>query len=473
MTAGRQILKNAGALTAARGVTAVVTLVTTVYLARVLEPAGYGILNWGLALLAYFSFAGDLGLGVYSMREVARAGERARTLVGPVLTLRVSGALMALALFLGVVALLDEGPQFKLVLAVLGLTLIAHAIEVGWVYHGLQRLSVVAVRNVATAVVTLVGVLLLVRRPDQIALAAAVMVASIALPNGWLLITYGREFGRPRLSVDRALWWSMLVPALPIAASHLLGTINTNLDQVMLGFMRTEAEVGQYAAAYRLLMAATIPWQIALQAFMPTLSNAVGNMAAMREHGGSFATALFSLGLPIAAGGAILAPELIALFGSDYAVAAGALSVLMVSVGVTYAKVTFGGALVAWDRQRSYAAALAAGAGLNVVLNVVLIPTYGIEGAAAATLFSEATVCIGVAVVYRGMVGRLFVGALARAAAATLLGVVIPLLGGAALGAPLALRLVAAAAGYAVCAWAFGLLPASTLKSAWARLSRR
>ncbi len=465
MSGGHQILKNVGALTAARGVTAVATFVTTVYLARVLEPAGYGILNWGLAFLAYFTFAADLGMGVYAMREVARSEEQARRLPGHVLFLRFSGALVTFAVFLGVVWLLEEEPLFKLTVAVLGLSLFAHAVELGWVYHGLQRLSVVAVRNVIASAVTLAGVFVLVQRPEQVVLGAAVMVAAIALPNLWLLVTYAREFGRPRFTFDRRLWWAMLVPALPIAASHLLTTINTNLDQVMLGLLRTETEVGWYAAAYRVVTAATIPWQIAFQAFVPSLASAVGDPAAMRARAHPFVTALYALGLPIAVGGFLLAPDIVTVFGAEYAPASLPLGILMGSLGLMYARVAYGGCLLAWDRQRIYTGVLALGAVLNIVLNLTLIPRYGIGGAAVATLASEAVVTVGSGAVHYSMVRELCLGALGRTVVATALGVALPLLAAQALGVPPLLAAGAAVAGYAVAALALRVVEPSVLRN--------
>jgi O-antigen/teichoic acid export membrane protein len=460
----RQILRNVGALTAARGVSAVCTFITTVYLARVLEPAGYGILNWGLAFLAYFNFAADLGMGVYAMREVARSEEQAWQLPGHVLLLRFTGALVTFGLFLSIVLLLDKDPLFKLTVAVLGLSLFAHVIELGWVYHGLQRLGVVAVRNVITSLVTLAGVFLLIRRPEQVVLAAAVIVAALALPNLWLLATYSREFRRPTFSVDWRLWGTMLLPALPIAASHLLTTINTNLDQVMLGLIRTETEVGWYAAAYRVLTAATIPWQIAHQAFLPSLSSAVGDRAAMRAHAAPFATSLYALGLPIAAGGFLLAPDIVTIFGAGYAEAGAPLAILMLSLAPMYMRIVYGGSLIAWDRQGAYTAVLTAGAALNVGLNIALIPPYGVEGAALATLLTEGVIAIGTAFLYYRSIHELHLGTLARTALATATGVILPLLAAQALEVPPLLAAGVAAGGYTVAVFTFRIVDPEALR---------
>lgn len=463
MSAGKQILKNAGALTLARGVTAVLALVTTVYLAHVLEPDRYGVLSWGLAFLTYFGFTADLGLSVYGTREVARDTGRAVPLVGHVLMLRLGAALVAFVLYAAIVWLLPKPPLFKLVVLVQGLTLFANVIGVDWVYHGMQRLGIVALRNVVASVITLGGVLVLVRDPDDVVLAAAVTVAAVALPGVWLLVTYVREFGRPRFHIDWAVWRGILTPSLPIAASLFLIMINTNMDQLMLGVIRTDEEVGWYAAAYRLLTAALIPSQIAFQAFLPALSSALGNVEEMRARSHDYVLTLLAIGFPIAAG-ALLAPDLIAVFGAAYAPASTALALLLGGAVLMYASGALGGMLLAWDMQRAHMKALAVGAVANVILNFLLIPRFGIEGAAAATLASEAIVLMGMGAVHYRLTRRLYLGTIARVTLATGLGVVLPLLVARALGWPVFVAAAMAAAGYAVTAVAFRIIDLALLR---------
>lgn len=423
MSTGRQILKNVGALTAARGVTAILTLVTTIYLARVLAPSAYGILSWSLAYFSYFALLPDLGLGVLGTREVARDPARTPHLVSHILGMRALLAVLALGLFLLVLGGLDKPLPFKSVVAVQGLGLLGIAVALDWVYQGVERMGVLAVRNVVVAVCTLAGILILVQRPDQVVLAAAAMVTALVVGNGWVLLTYRRDFGRVRPHFDWSVWRTLLAPALPIAAVHGLAAINANMDQLMLGLIRSEAEVGWYAAAYRLLLAALIPSQILQQAFLPSLSKASGDPEAMRAQGRMFAASLFAFGLPIGAAGVVLAPDLIALFGASYAPAAPALAILMVHLILMYVDLALGNPLVAWDRQRFYMYAFIGGAAANVVLNLALIPRYGVEGAAFATLASEGVVFVGVLYFHYQVVRQVYAGLFIRALGATALAV--------------------------------------------------
>ena len=107
-------------------------------------------------------------------------------------------------------------------------------------------------------------------------------------------------------------------------------------------------------------------------------------------------TAAMGLGLivlaPVLAG-----PLLRVSYGVRYEAAAPALRLLLVSSGVMCFSSYFGSNLLVAGRQGQYLRATIAGAVLNVTLNLVAIPAFGLTGAAAVTLLSELLVCVLVA----------------------------------------------------------------------------
>ncbi|MEP0545428.1 MAG: oligosaccharide flippase family protein [Rhodothermales bacterium] len=416
-----------GALTLARGVTALLSLGTFAHLTRALGPDRFGILSWGLALLLYFSLIVDLGLGVLGTREVARDTSRVRRLAEEILTLRLVLLAVALSGFALIVLLLDKPPLFKYVIAVEGLALVGHAFAFDWVYQGVQRMGIIALRNVTSALLTFVGAILIVRSPDDVVLAAVITTSALLLSNGWMAVTYWREFGPLRLRVEWTAWKRLARPAFPIAASLLMIYVYTTVDQLMLGLLRSDTEVGWYAVSFRILTAALIASDVINQAFLPALSEAYGNPMAMLHRARTFATALFALGLPIAVGGAAMAPEIVVLFaGDDFAPATVSLTLLMINVGLVYIGKAFGDSLIAWDRERAFLWIATAGALLNIALNAILIPAFGLNGAAVATVICGGGVTVGLAVTYYRAFGTLFLPELARTALATAVCVGVP-----------------------------------------------
>ena len=455
----RRVLRNAGALAVARGTTMVLSLVTFAYLARVLEPERFGVLSIGLALVAYFGLPVNFGLDVLGVRELAREARRSDELVGAILGLRTILVVLALGAYTLVVSFFDMPWLYKLVLWIQGLALIGQAISLEWVYQGLERMGVVAVRNVAVAAMSLAGTLLLVRSPDDVLVAAAVGAASLIAANGSLLLTYARRLGTVRVRLRRSAWLPLLKPALPLWASHAMVIVAVYLDTLLVGLLAGEEAAGLYAAVYKLAAIALVPAEILLLAFLPTLANAFGTLGLMRERARAFATALFSLGLPICLGGALLAPDLTTLvYGPDYASASVALALLMANMLLAYGAIAYGQPLVAWDKERAFLLAFTISVALNIPLDLVLIPRFGIDGAATGTVIAQAiSAAILFALHYR-LVRRAYVAVAVKVAVASAAGVAAPVLLGQALGWPLPALILAAVVLYALVGYVFRLL---------------
>lgn len=418
-------------------------LVTFAHLTRSLGPERFGVLSWGLALVGYFTIPVNLGLSVLGTRELARDPERARTLVNQIIGLRAALVLGAFGIYILFVLLIDRPGWFKAVLALQGLALFGHAATLEWVYMGLERMGIIALRNVVASVLTLVGAVVLVRSPDDVVLAAAVTVAALLLANGWLVGTYWRDIGGIRPEFDWGAWKCLLRPAIPIGMSLLMMVVYTSTDQLMLGLMRPEIEVGWYAAAFRLLTAALIPGDIIYQAFIPALSSAYGSEMLMKERGRMFAVALLVFGLPVALGGAMLAQDLIVIFsGAEYIPATSVLVVLMVGAGLTYLGKVFGDPLIAWNRERSHMRILVVGAIMNVVLNLVLIPRLGALGAAVATASCAGILLVGFAFIYYKEANTLYIVPIIKVLISVVLGVGVIIVVGIGLGWPVYLIVI-------------------------------
>lgn len=464
MSVAQRIARNAGALAVSQGATLLLNFVAWTHLARTLEPDRFGILGFGGALLAYFVVVVQLGFDAVAVREGAREPEAIRAIAGHLTTLRLALAATAGIVYVALVLALPRPPLFQATLLALGVQLIVNATRLSWAFQAVEQMGAIAVRDAVTALLNAVAVVVLVRAPEQVVLAAALTAALPLVGNAWLFAAFVRRFGAFRLSVDVQAWARLLRPALPLAASAFLIEVYLRLDQVMLEFMVGTVAVGQYSAAYKLVTLAQMPASIVYGAFFPALAVAVGDPALMRERGRMIARILLAVGLPIAIAGPWLAGQSLDLvYGAEYVAAGPALAVLLVNMGFVYVSTSVGTPLMAWDLQTPYMWAVLAGAVVNVALNVVLIPRFAMVGAASATLVSQIAVCAGLCVVYRRAAGELPISlllpALAVAAAATL-----PAAGGAILGLPFLVSLALSVLAAAAAAYALGLLRLADLR---------
>ena len=464
MTTARRIARNAGALAVSQGVGLGFNFVTWAYLARILEPGQYGVIGFGTALLTYFAVAVQLGFDAVVIREAARDPTRLPTLAGQLTALRLLLCVVALGAYVALVFALPRPPVFQLALLALGLQLVVVATRLNWTFQAVEEMRVVAVRDALVAALNTAAVIALVRRPEQVVLAAALTAGVPLVGNAWLWVAYRRRFGPLRLLFDTVAWRALFRAGLPMAASALLIEIYVRVDQVMLEFLYSTEAVGLYSAASRLTTLAQLPANVAFGAFFPAVAAALGSMDLMRERGRMLARVLLPVGLVIAAAGPWLARDAIVFVnGAAYAPAATALGWLLVNAGVIHVNVAIGIPMMAWDLQKPYMWAVLAGAVVNVALNSVLIPPFGMVGAAAATLSAQSTVLVLICRLYHRATGELPFSAVlpSLAVAAVAAGVAAA---GAWLGGPILVTgplVVAVAAGLA---WRLGLADLSSLR---------
>ena len=202
-----------------------------------------------------------------------------------------------------------------------------------------------------------------------------------------------RVVARVAPAFDRDAWRDMQAAALPLGFFMIALNTYTYIDTVILGLMRTDAEVGWYAASYRVYEGLTYAPSILAAVLTPRLSYSLHATIGRRIASLLTRALVASLALGVVLGGvaALAAAPIIALlFGSRYApaVRAAADSVGRRAVRLRDVDSSRRRDL---DQPRSPPPGddRSSGSGANVALNIVLIPRYGISGAAWATVLAE------------------------------------------------------------------------------------
>lgn len=339
-----------------------------------------------LYLQRIVDFGFDIGLGV---REVSVERGLLPRLAPTVLTGRLAlAAVLATALGLGAYWLLPA-PENAVVTAY-GLTLLTAAASTRWIHLGLERTGRVAAARMLGEALMVTGVLVFVHAPADIGWMPAAQFAGDALAA--LLLLFGlRAMGYVfRLRFD----WSVLRPLLPRAwplmASGLLGLVIYNSDLVFLRAFHGTAAVGYYAAAYTLvsfLLNMGTAYNLSL---LPTLTRLGSGTPAQHALYHTSAAQVFAVAMPIAVGGFVLADPIIGLvFGARYPTSGPILALLIWSVPLLLVRSVPVVGLMAHGREDDVLRLTAWAAAGNLALNVMLIPTWGVLGAAASTVVTE------------------------------------------------------------------------------------
>lgn len=406
-----QITANLFSLSSAEIVSRVLGFLTVVYLGRVLDKEGFGIIGFASAVVSYFVLVVNFGFNTYGAREISKDKNLTSNLVNNIFALRLLLALFLSLLLTVLIVLTDRSIQVKYIIFITGLNIFSNAIALNWVFQAVEKMQYIAIRQIVTGMLSLVGVILLVKSSEDLLIAAVVLTVSVFLGNLWLVPVYQKMFNKIRLEYSLTFWKNLIRESYPLAIASIMIGVYYNLDMVMLGYMKPESDVGVYNAAYKIFLLSIVPFGLIFSSFFPTLSRIGLNRSqefsrTMKKY------SKFILGVGIVSSLILLlfAKEIVLIvFGKKYLESYLPLSILAVNVFLISVNVYLGNPMTAWGKQTHYAVAITMGAVANVILNFLLIPAYSYTGAAIATVLSETTVFVGLFYLFRKFTKGLFV----------------------------------------------------------------
>jgi O-antigen/teichoic acid export membrane protein len=364
---------------------------------RALGPAMYGRLGFATAAAGFFGLLASPGFSTYALREAARSSKRVPFLVKHVLGARVvfaTGAYVLLTIFTWFFAPRDG--QTRLLIMLSGLAFLVGSLDTQWIFAARSRMSMIAAQG-ALAQLAYAGLILaLVRGSSDVWIIPSATLLSLGLSTLLVWLPARRQYHIPLPEISPHAWRLFLPICLVMGLASLMSMIYDQIDVVMLKYFRADAELGTYVASYALMTMAMSFLPILSQVFLPLLSGTAGqNLHAEKRYLRWFGNATVGLALPIAAGGFILAVPLTQfVFGSQYSGSGVLFRWLMLTMITGPAASYCGAQLIPNGREKKYLLAVLAGAVVNVVLNLFLIPKYGALAAAFTTATSQGVVAL-------------------------------------------------------------------------------
>jgi O-antigen/teichoic acid export membrane protein len=415
MTERRSILANLSALVAGQVIAMTLGLITHAILARAVGPADYGLLGFAVAVMSYFGVAASLGTDTWAMREIAADRRHIRDTASDVVALRLALSLIAAAGVIVLVVLWKRPAPGGTVLLIQAVSLFTAAITLDFAFQGLERMDAAARRQVTTAVIALAGIAAVLGLGGGIVAAAIALQAAAFVAAAIMVGEFAATAGL-RLSPRISAWPRILRDSAPLAVTGLVTTIYMSIDIVMLEALRPGDDVGYYVAAARLMLMGLAVAAVFRSAFSPVLARLMGDAPARREAGRHHAGAVAAIGGLGALLGFVLAPDILNIvYGGAFLPAVTVFRILMANLLIAFAVEVFHTQLVAWRLQTAQMWIMVAGAVINVALNLMLIPRYGMEGAAIATLASTVLVLVLASVALTRAGFELHLAAMAKA----------------------------------------------------------
>jgi len=399
------VVHNALALYGIQFAEYVLPMITVPYLARVLLPAGWGLVVFAQGFSGWLSLVLEYGFGFSATREIARSrddpehsAKMVAGVVGANILLLIAATVVSFACYF-LVPSFHANPIYLWLAFVIALT---QGIRPLWYFQGLEQMTFPAWLNVAGRLGVTVGIFLWVKTADSGWKVLALQSIAGVIVSGIILAAMYRKipFRRPSLDLSiQALQtgWTMFLSRSAIS-------LYTMANIFILGLFTNTTEVAYYGGAERINRAVLGLLQPISQALYPRMSNlALRNKERAAEAARLGLIVFGGFGLLAGAGLALLAPIVIRiLLGAEYQPAVMVFRVLTLIVPLIALSNVLG---IQWmlpfGMDRAFNRIILGAGVLNVCLAVYLAPRFGSMGMAWSVVAAEGFVTLGMWFVLR------------------------------------------------------------------------
>ena len=371
-------------------------IVTIPYVSRVLGPTGIGINAFTNSIVQYFVLFGTLGLTMYGNREVAYQRDNPKRLSGlfwELTLLRLVTTGIATLLYLGFILLSGEYQVFYLIQ---GLLLVATAIDVSWLFQGLEEFRITVLRNTLVKIISLILIFVLVRTKNDLWLYILILTGSQVLGN-LTLVPYLKKY------VVVPHWYDLKVidhlrPTIEMFVPQIATQVYLQVNKTMLGALVGVQASGFYDNSDKIVKILLAVVTATGTVLLPHTAHsfAQGKHDEVEASLNKSMHFILVIAFPMTTGLAGIAPIFTKIFfGKGFDPVANLLvieSIVIVLIGISNA--TGVQYLLPTNQLRPFTTSVVFGAVANMVLNVPFILIWGSNGAMIATVLSELLVSI-------------------------------------------------------------------------------
>ena len=258
-------------------------------------------------------------------------------------------------------------------------------------YQAKLKMHIQVIGENVGRIVLIFGLYFLMERQTAFLPIIGVIVVSAMAYTAVLWIQAARETPTG-FAYDKEIWKTIAKNMWPIAISIIFNVIYLKGDTILLTLYRSQSEIAEYGAAYRVIDIISQLAMMMMGVMLPILAGTWATKAQTefkKRYQQSF-DVLMLFALPITIGTMLLAEPIMELVGGTKYVNSGEiLRILAIAVFGLYLGAVFGHTAVAINRQKATMWIYISDAVITFTGYLIFIPLYGLWGAAWITVFSE------------------------------------------------------------------------------------
>lgn len=391
-----KIVKNYGYNLLQQMVSLVTPLIIAPYIARVLGAESVGIYSYAQSIVTYFVLIGAVGSSLFGQREIAYVQDdpekRTEVFVNVVVFRIITTIFTSLVYFT-----FSFYSQFKILMYIFGIELIAVAFDVTWFFQGIQKFERIVLRNIVIKALSIIFIFWLVKSPEDIynyalCSSCAFLAGNISL---WFYLPEYLQLRKFQIAISKGMVHTILILFLPQLAIE----IYTVLDKTMIGLLAGEmSEVGYYEQAQTIIKVCTRVLT-ALGSVMLSknaLDIAKGYKEILKNSINKAFTFVLVTGGGLVFGIMASCKNFVPIYlGEGYDKVVGLLQITaLIPLLIGISNVIGMQYLLPVKKHKIYTTSVFSGAIINFAMNCLLIPQYGAYGAGVASVIAEASVSL-------------------------------------------------------------------------------
>ena len=368
-------------------------LISAGYVARILSADGMGKVAYAQNIVSYFLMFAAMAIPSYGTREIARLrgdSDGTNKLFSELVVLNGLATGTCLLAYYGLVRIWFSVDQVLYLIA--GLELAFQFLNMDWLYQGKEAYGYITLRSVFVKIISLLALFLLVKEKQDYPIYALIHCCAIGCNYGFNVYHSRKivKFTFRDIHLKRHI-----MPILWLMVSSVATSLYSKVDITMLGAMTTSESVAYYTNAHKIISIVLALVTAISGVFLPRLSYVYEtDRKRFSDYLNLGLKAVLWLALPACVGIILVAEDLMkVIFGGDFAPGAGVLRVLAAFTIIKSAgDLLCYQAIISSGKERVLIYSRLAGGAANIVLNAILIPRYGHQGAAIASVISEIVV---------------------------------------------------------------------------------
>ena len=369
-------------------------LITFPYVSRVLGASGTGKVSFAISVVSYFTMVAALGVPTYGIRAAAKVRddqEKLNRTTQEILIIHLFMMVIVSIVYIMAILFVPRFQSDRTLFLVVGISILLDPLGVNWLYQGLEQYGYIAKRSIFLKFIGVILMFMFIHSPDDYVFYGVTSILASAGSNVLNFINLRKYISlKPVGNYDIK---QHLKPILILFAQVVAVNIYTNLDNVMLGFMKTDVDVGLYAAAVKVKTILTSLVTSLGAVLLPRLSYYI--MEGKKEEFQGLIKKAYNfvivIAFPLMLFTIFYAKDcLIFVSGNEYIGATLAMQIIAPTILLIGLSNLLGiQVLTPLNKEKQLVYSVVAGALVDLILNIIFIPKMGAAGASLGTLVAE------------------------------------------------------------------------------------